>query len=145
VTRPLVDHAWSSTTSSRARPTNVQASDDSSVAPATSPIRARPMNAVISVAWDTRGMGVVRGRTETTCAVPGADVRLTATTLGVRVASRVGGGTVVNTGPRHVEVRRADGRVETARVCDLDRAARVLVVALGFVAARVVRARRSSR
>jgi hypothetical protein len=93
----------------------------------------------------TGAVGVIRRTSEELVAVPDATVRLVASTYGIRASARVGGGMLLHAGPRHVEVQHADGRVETARIRDVNRAASALIVALGFVVARVVRARRSSR
>lgn len=98
----------------------------------------------MSAPRQTARVGLVLRRREETIVVPNADVRLAATTVGVDVTTRFGRARLTHTGPRYVEVHRRDGRVEHARVADLDRAARLGVVDLGVVTTAVLRARRST-
>jgi hypothetical protein len=78
--------------------------------------------------------------------VPGATVRLAATTVGIDIGGRHARVQLIHAGPRRVAVERSDGRVDVVRPFDLDAMVRVGIGVLGAVVARRLRRRtRSSR
>ena len=90
-------------------------------------------------------MAVVRHEDGTRLEIDGATVQLVAGVTGVEAAARRGGLAYVYAGPRRVEVQHDDGRLDTARVRDLDRWARCAMVTVGAVAFAVGRRRRRKR
>jgi hypothetical protein len=88
-------------------------------------------------------MAFVHRRSETALTVAGARVRLVAASTTVDVGRRHLRIRLAHAGPREVEVERENGRVEVVRTRDLDLLLRTAIVAIGAVATRRLRNRRS--